>query len=43
MSLKGTKTKSDYIDSDRATAVANKLIKENQKPILGLYILLSIT
>ena len=42
MSLKGSKTTSDYIDFDRATAVANKLIKENQKPIFGLYILISI-
>ncbi len=42
MSLKGSKTTSDYIDFDRATAVANKLIKGNRKPILGLYIIISI-
>lgn len=42
MSLLGSKTTSDYIDYDRAGAVANKLIKENRKPILGLYIIVSI-
>ena len=42
MSYPGSKTTSDYIDFDRATAVANKLIKENRKPILGLYIIVSV-
>jgi len=42
MSLPGTKTTSDYIDFDRATAVGFKLIKENKKPVFGLYIIVSI-
>jgi integrase len=42
MSLIGSKTTSDYIDFDRATAVGFKLIKENKKPIFGLYIIVSI-
>lgn len=42
MSLKGSVTKSDYIDFDRCMNVSQKLIKENQKPILGLYIIISV-
>ncbi|NQY08649.1 MAG: tyrosine-type recombinase/integrase [Flavobacteriales bacterium] len=42
MSLKGTITTSDYIDFDRATAQANKLIREAKNELMGLYILVSI-
>ena len=42
MSNKGTITKADYIDFDRATAVGRKLLTEKKKQVLGLYILISI-
>ena len=42
MSVKGTITKSDYIDYDRCMNVGQKLLNENRKPIIGLYIIISV-
>ena len=42
MSKKGSITTTDYIDFDRAHAVAKKLITEKKKINIGLYILIAI-
>jgi integrase len=42
MSLKGTNTTSDYIEYDRAVSVAEKLLKEDGKKVIGLYIMVAV-
>ena len=42
MSALGTITTSDYIQFDRATAVGEKLLKDEKLKTLGLYIIVSI-
>ena len=42
MSVKGTVTTSDYIEFDRATAIGEKLLKDEKLKTLGLYIIVSI-
>lgn len=42
MAKKNQLTTSDYVDFDRALNLGNRLIKETEKPILGLYIIVSI-
>lgn len=39
---KGVVSTSDYLDFDRATRVAEKLLKDDKKKILGLYIIVAI-
>ena len=39
---KGKITRADYIDFDRAMSVGKKLLNEDKKRILGLYILVSV-
>lgn len=42
MSVKGTVTTSDYIEFDRATAIGEKLLRDEKLKTLGLYIIVSI-
>ena len=42
MSVKGTVTTSDYIEFDRATAIGEKLLKDEKLKIIGLYVIVSI-
>jgi len=42
MSLKDSNTTADYIDFDKATATAIKLIKSNRNQNIGLYIIIAI-
>lgn len=42
MSLKGSRTTSDYIDYSKATVTAHKLLRADKTKIMGLYIIVSI-
>ena len=42
MSLKNSNTTADYIDYDKATGVANKLLKDAKTELIGRYIILAI-
>lgn len=42
MSIKNSTTTADYIDFDKATGTANKLLKESKTLILGRYIIIAI-
>lgn len=42
MSLKGSKTTSDYIDFDRCVNTGLKLVRSGDNPLMGLYILISV-
>jgi integrase len=42
MSIKGSITTSNYIDFDKASAIANRLIKEGKDKSFGLYIIVAI-
>jgi integrase len=42
MSIKGSITTSNYIDFDKASAIANRLIKEKKEKAFGLYIIVAI-
>jgi integrase len=42
MSLKGSITRSDYLEYDKVLNLGQKLVKENRKPILGLYLIIAI-
>lgn len=42
MKKKGSNKRTDYIDFDRATSVAKKLLKNKKKKTLALYVLISI-
>ena len=42
MSLKGSTTTADYIDFDRATNVASKLLKESKTELIGKYIVIAM-
>lgn len=42
MSLKGTNTTSDYIEYDRAVSVAEKLMKDDNRKVIGLYIMVAV-
>ena len=42
LSLKGSKTASDYIDYDKATVTAHKLLRTDKTKLMGLYIIVSI-
>lgn len=42
MSLKNSITTADYIDFDKATATANKLLKDSKTELIGRYIIIAI-
>ena len=42
MSINGTVTTSDYIEFDRATAIGEKLLKDEKLKTIGLYVIVSI-
>ena len=42
MSTKGTSTKADYIDFDKASIVGQKLLKDEKTKSIGLYIIMAI-
>ena len=42
MSIKGSITTSNYIDFDKASAIGNRLIKEEKNKSFGLYIIVAI-
>ena len=42
MSLKNSNTTADYIDYDKATGVANKLLKDTKTELIGRYIIIAI-
>ncbi len=42
MEQKGIKTKSDYIEFDKALNIARDLLNEDKTKLMGLYIIVSI-
>ena len=42
MSVKGSNTTSDYIEFEKAMSVGEKLLRDEKKKTIGLYIIISV-